>query len=391
MRESVEERQAVQPLRLARLPSGSLLLWAVWPFIGLFVEPPRRRLPFPHAPSILNILAIPLLIFLARASASCSRTSRPCSLLRPLLRHPPQRQLLLGQPFYQRTRISLRAHNLNTPTLKVNSRAGNPVEVAAVVVWRNLGRRTRRLRCRDYGTYIVIQAESAVRAVVSARWYDGDEHGGNSLRGDMDAVAELLATTIQEHVALAGLEVVEARIRTSPTRPRSPAPCCAGQQAEAVVAARAHRRWRRRHGQTGHRTTGSGRRRAALGRRSRATGHQPDDGARLGERDAPSPLGRQGLAWPYWRALPCSAAHCSPGRWPGPPVSSRRRWCSREAEIQGLAGQAKPQQISYGGLITVALNEPPRISRSTARRTGRHRDQPRCRRAGQPATTHHSH
>ncbi|MFO1344924.1 MAG: SPFH domain-containing protein, partial [Rhodocyclaceae bacterium] len=214
MRESVEERQAVSLSGWLALPLWFiLLLWAAWPFIGLFAWNLGVALPFPHAPSILNILAIPLLIFLAKGFG----------ILQPNIaavftffgRYSGTRRsdgFYWVNPFYQRTRISLRAHNLNTPTLKVNDRAGNPVEVAAVVVWRVSDTARAAFDVEDYGTYIVIQAESAVRAVVSARWYDGDEHGRNSLRGDMDAVAELLATTIQEHVALAGLEVVEARI-----------------------------------------------------------------------------------------------------------------------------------------------------------------------------------
>ena len=100
---------------------------------------------------------------------------------------------------------------LNTPTLKWNDRAGNPVEVAAVVVWRVSDTARAAFDVEDYGTYIVIQAESAVcggqRPLVRRR-----RARQELLRGDMDAVAELLATTIQEHVALAGLEVVEARI-----------------------------------------------------------------------------------------------------------------------------------------------------------------------------------
>jgi hypothetical protein len=90
-------------------------------------------------------------------------------------------------PFYQRQKMSLRANNLNTPTLKVNDRAGNPVEVAAVVVWRVADTARAAFDVEDYANYIVIQSESAVRSVVSARWYDGDAEGRNSLRGDMDA------------------------------------------------------------------------------------------------------------------------------------------------------------------------------------------------------------
>lgn len=241
MRESVEERQAVSLSGWLALPLWFiLLLWAAWPFIGLFAWNLGVALPFPHAPSILNILAIPLLIFLAKGFG----------ILQPNIaavftffgRYSGTRRrdgFYWVNPFYQRTRISLRAHNLNTPTLKVNDRAGNPVEVAAVVVWRVSDTARAAFDVEDYGTYIVIQAESAVRAVVSARWYDGDEHGRNSLRGDMDAVAELLATTIQEHVALAGLEVVEARISHLAYAPEIASAMLRRQQAEAVVAARA--------------------------------------------------------------------------------------------------------------------------------------------------------
>jgi len=241
MRASVEERQALSVSGWLALPVWLLLLlWAVWPFIGLFAWNLGVALPFPHAPSVINILAIPLLIFLAKGFG----------ILQPNIaavftffgRYSGTRRsdgFYWVNPFYQRTRISLRAHNLNTPTLKVNDRAGNPVEVAAVVVWRVSDTARAAFDVEDYGTYIVIQAESAVRAVVSARWYDGDEHGRNSLRGDMDAVAELLATTIQEHVALAGLEVVEARISHLAYAPEIASAMLRRQQAEAVVAARA--------------------------------------------------------------------------------------------------------------------------------------------------------
>ena len=240
MRASVEERQALSVSGWLALPVWLLLLlWAVWPFIGLFAWNLGVALPFPHAPSVINILAIPLLIFLAKGFG----------ILQPNIaavftffgRYSGTRRsdgFYWVNPFYQRTRISLRAHNLNTPTLKVNDRAGNPVEVAAVVVWRVSDTARAAFDVEDYGTYIVIQAESAVRAVVSARWYDGDEHGRNSLRGDMDAVAELLATTIQEHVALAGLEAVEARISHLAYAPEIASAMLRRQQAEAVVAAR---------------------------------------------------------------------------------------------------------------------------------------------------------
>ena len=80
-------------------------------------------------------------------------------------------------PFYKKQKISLRAHNLNTPTLKVNDAAGNPIEVAAVIVWRVYDTARAAFDVEDYIDYITVQSESAVRQVTSSRWYDGDEHG----------------------------------------------------------------------------------------------------------------------------------------------------------------------------------------------------------------------
>jgi regulator of protease activity HflC (stomatin/prohibitin superfamily) len=143
-------------------------------------------------------------------------------------------------PFYQRQRISLRVNNLNTPTLKVNDRAGNPIEVGAVVVWRVADTARAAFDVADYVTYIAIQSESALRAVASARWYDGDENGRNSLRADLDAVAAALADTIQEHVALAGLEIIEARIAHLAYAQEIASAMLRRQQAAAVVAARSY-------------------------------------------------------------------------------------------------------------------------------------------------------
>jgi regulator of protease activity HflC (stomatin/prohibitin superfamily) len=92
----------------------------------------------------------------------------------------------------------------------------------------------------DYVAYVTMQSESAVRQVASSRWYDGDAQGRHSLRADLDAVAQLLTATIQEHVGLAGLEIVEARISHLAYAPEIAGAMLRRQQAEAVVAARTH-------------------------------------------------------------------------------------------------------------------------------------------------------
>lgn len=141
-------------------------------------------------------------------------------------------------PLYSKRRISLRAHNLNTPTLKVNDRAGNPIEVAAVIVWRVYDTARAVFDVENYVAYVTMQSESAVRQVVSARWYDGDEAGAESLRGDLEAVARLLSESIQSHCALAGLEIVEARISHLAYAAEIASAMLRRQQAVAVVAAR---------------------------------------------------------------------------------------------------------------------------------------------------------
>lgn len=141
-------------------------------------------------------------------------------------------------PFYRKRRLSLRANNLNTPTLKVNDRAGNPIEVAAVIVWQVDDTARAAFAVEDYTGYIAMQSESAVRQVASARWYDGDHDGENSLRGDLEAVSRLLTETIQAHVGLAGIEVVEARISHLAYAPEIAGAMLRRQQAAAVVAAR---------------------------------------------------------------------------------------------------------------------------------------------------------
>jgi regulator of protease activity HflC (stomatin/prohibitin superfamily) len=218
----------------------ALIVWlllfgsALWQVFGnIFI--------FNRQPAIIGFVALPVLVFLAKGfvilapniAAVFTFFGRYAGTLR-------QDGFFWVNPFYQRLRLSLRVHNLNTPTLKVNDRAGNPIEVGAVVVWRVANTARAAFDVEDYAAYILIQTESAVRVVASARWYDGDEHGQNSLRADLDSVAQALAETIQQHVVLAGLEIIEARIAHLAYAPEIASAMLRRQQAQAVVAARGH-------------------------------------------------------------------------------------------------------------------------------------------------------
>ena len=139
MRESVEERQATSLSGWLALPLWlALAAWAAWPFIGLVAwNALGVALPFPGPPSLLNILAVPLLIFLGKGFGILQPNI--AAIFTFFGRYAGTRRsdgFYWVNPFFQRQKMSLRANNLNTPTLKVNDRAGNPVEVAAVVVWR---------------------------------------------------------------------------------------------------------------------------------------------------------------------------------------------------------------------------------------------------------------
>jgi regulator of protease activity HflC (stomatin/prohibitin superfamily) len=142
-------------------------------------------------------------------------------------------------PLCQRQKISLRVYNQTTATLKVNDKSGNPVEVAAVVAWCVRDTARAAFDVENYAGFVAIQSESALRQVVSSRHYDGDADNGNSLRGDLEAVAQFLTETIQTHVDLAGIEIIEAKIAHLAYAAEIASAMLRRQQAAAVVAARA--------------------------------------------------------------------------------------------------------------------------------------------------------
>jgi regulator of protease activity HflC (stomatin/prohibitin superfamily) len=142
-------------------------------------------------------------------------------------------------PFYARKRLSLRARNFTTPTLKVNDLAGNPIEVAAVITWRVADTAQAAFDVEDFEGYTHVQSEMGLREVASGHHYDGQGHPREvTLRGSFDAVSRLLAETIQSHVAVAGVAVLEARLTHLAYAPEIAAVMLRRQQAEAVIAAR---------------------------------------------------------------------------------------------------------------------------------------------------------
>jgi regulator of protease activity HflC (stomatin/prohibitin superfamily) len=142
-------------------------------------------------------------------------------------------------PFYNRTRVSLRINNWNTPVLKVNDERGSPIEIAAVIAWRVQDTARAVFDVESALNYLQIQSESAVRQVASSHAYDNVEGGQRkSLRTDLDAIAGLLRDSIQQHVDVAGIVIEEAKIAHLAYAPEIANAMLRRQQAEAVVMAR---------------------------------------------------------------------------------------------------------------------------------------------------------
>ena len=141
-------------------------------------------------------------------------------------------------PFHSKTRVSLRVRNFETERLKVNDLDGNPVEIAAVVVWKVVDTAEACFEVDDYVNYVHVQSESALRNLATHYPYDTDAEEQISLRGNTDQVAEKLRDEIQDRLKRAGVDVVEARISHLAYAPEIASAMLQRQQAGAIIAAR---------------------------------------------------------------------------------------------------------------------------------------------------------
>ena len=143
-----------------------------------------------------------------------------------------------ANPFYTKKRISLRVRNFESGRLKVNDNEGNPIEIAAVVVWQVVDTAEAVFHVDDYNNYVKVQSESALRNLATSYTYDAHDEAQMSLRGHTSAVAEHLKKEIQERLSRAGVEVIEARISHLAYAPEIAHAMLQRQQAGAIIAAR---------------------------------------------------------------------------------------------------------------------------------------------------------
>ena len=143
-----------------------------------------------------------------------------------------------ANPFYSKETVSLRVRNFESEMLKVNDSSGNPIEIAAVIVWRVVDSAEAVFEVDDYVNYVHIQSEAALRNLATAHPYEAHEDDVVALRSDPQDIADKLKDEVQERLGKAGVEVIEARISHLAYAPEIASAMLKRQQAQAVVAAR---------------------------------------------------------------------------------------------------------------------------------------------------------
>ncbi len=144
----------------------------------------------------------------------------------------------LVNPFTLRPKVSVRVRNFETGKLKVNDRNGNPIEIAAVVVWRVVDTAEALFEVDDYESFVHVQSEAALRNLAMSYPYDAHVEDEMSLRSNPVEIAGQLQTEVQERLDRAGVEVIETRISHLAYAPEIASVMLRRQQAEAVIAAR---------------------------------------------------------------------------------------------------------------------------------------------------------
>lgn len=141
-------------------------------------------------------------------------------------------------PFTNKRDVSLRARNFESAKIKVNDIDGNPIEIGAVIVWRVVDTAQAMFEVENFGAYVQIQAESAIRNLAMHHPYDTHDEDKLSLRGHSEVVADLLRKEVDKRIRAAGCEVVDARIAHLAYAPEIAQAMLQRQQAGAIIAAR---------------------------------------------------------------------------------------------------------------------------------------------------------
>jgi len=190
---------------------------------------------------VLGVICLAVAFFLLKGLMIINpNQARVCTFFGRYVGTMKENGLLWVNPLYSTTRITLRSQNLNGQTLKVNDKMGNPVEIAAVIVWQVSDTYKASFEVADFQQYVNIQSEAAVRHLATSCPYDNieDEHAEITLREGGDKINNLLEKELNERLAPAGLIVKEARISHLAYAQEIAGAMLQRQQATAIVAAR---------------------------------------------------------------------------------------------------------------------------------------------------------
>jgi regulator of protease activity HflC (stomatin/prohibitin superfamily) len=216
--------------------------WAISGWLGVLLIAACIGVCFPLAgSSVSGLIAVPIVVGVITFSSLVivqpghTKVARFFGNYVGTIRRPG---LWCIVPLSDRRTLSIRVRNFETNRLKVNDADGNPVEIAAIVVWQVADTSRAAFAVDDYVNFVQVQAESALRHVATSRPYDDPAGEETSLRGSTDLVAGELAKEMAERVVIAGVEIIEVRISHLAYASEIAQAMLRRQQANAVVAAR---------------------------------------------------------------------------------------------------------------------------------------------------------
>lgn len=230
--------------RTAQTTNGGLVLLAtlvvtvllIWTFVAGIIAAKVQHDPWPLV--IPGLLFVALLILVTGFYSLQPNEAAAVTLFGNYKGTDRTAGLRWVLPWYARKKISVRVRNVTGEKLKVNDRRGNPIEIAAVVVWRVSDTASALFDVDDYQRFIDIQIETALREIASHFAYDNAEHDEPTLRAASDQVSALLQEKLQERVSIAGLAIDGAKLSHLAYAPEIASAMLRRQQAEAVLAAR---------------------------------------------------------------------------------------------------------------------------------------------------------
>jgi regulator of protease activity HflC (stomatin/prohibitin superfamily) len=187
---------------------------------------------------VLGVVALALAVCLGGLFVVNPNEARVVQLFGRYIGTVREPGLRWANPFYTKAHVSLRVRNFESSRIKVNELEGNPIEIAAVVVWKVVDSAEALFEVKDYENYVHVQSESALRNLSTSYPYDTHVADQKSLRGNTAEIAEHLKTEIQSRLDRAGVSVIEARISHLAYAPEIASAMLQRQQAGAIIAAR---------------------------------------------------------------------------------------------------------------------------------------------------------